>query len=201
MTEYLALIGFIAFMVGTPGPANLVCMLVGVNQGFHKCAGFVCGLIIGKLLLNLSIGYGFGFVLAGDAALRNTFAYVSAAYMVWLALRSWPRYECFAEHHANIPSKKIGFFEGVAVHPLNPKAWLMVVMTWGYFAPALGDFYLQLPVVLSSFALCQLVFHSLWCALGAYVGRSFAQNLFIAKSMVMLTILVVLAALFYSLSA
>ena len=43
-----------------------------------------------------------------------------------------------------------------------------------------------------SFAACQLVFHSLWCALGAYLGRSFDYNQRLAKLMIMLTILVVL---------
>jgi len=84
------------------------------------------------------------------------------------------------------------------VHPLNPKAWVMVVLAWGHFAPALGDFSLQLPVVILSFATCQLVFHSLWCGLGAYLGKSFADSQRLAKLMIMLTILVVLAALLYA---
>ena len=74
----------------------------------------------------------------------------------------------------------------------------MVVLAWGHFAPALGDFSLQLPVVILSFAICQLVFHSLWCALGAYLGKSFTYNQRLAKLMIMLTILVVLAAFFYA---
>ena len=53
MTAYLALLGFIAFMVGTPGPANLVAMLAGVTQGVRGCAGFISGLIVGKIGLNL----------------------------------------------------------------------------------------------------------------------------------------------------
>jgi hypothetical protein len=74
----------------------------------------------------------------------------------------------------------------------------MVVLAWGHFAPALGDFSLQLPVVILSFAICQLVFHSLWCGLGAYLGKSFAYSQRLAKLMIMLTILVVLAALLYA---
>jgi len=33
MAAFFALLGFIAFMVGTPGPANLLAMLAGVRQG------------------------------------------------------------------------------------------------------------------------------------------------------------------------
>ena len=53
MTAYLALLGFIIFMVGTPGPANLVAMLSGVTQGFVGSAGFISGLVVGKIGLNL----------------------------------------------------------------------------------------------------------------------------------------------------
>ena len=35
MTVYLTLLGFIAFMVGTPGPANLLVMLAGVTKDWR----------------------------------------------------------------------------------------------------------------------------------------------------------------------
>ena len=201
MTAYLALLGFIAVMVGTPGPANLVAMLAGVTQGVRGCAGFISGLIVGKIGLNLFIGFGFGVVLAADPVLQTAFTYASATYMIWLAVRSWPRSVNPAKQRLQSPAKKFQFRDGVIVHPLNPKAWVMAVMAWGHFAPALGDFSLQLPIVILSFALCQLVFHSLWCAVGAYLGKSFADNQLLAKFTIMLTILVVLAALFYTPSA
>jgi threonine/homoserine/homoserine lactone efflux protein len=201
MTAYLALLGFIAFMVGTPGPANLVAMLAGVTQGLRGCTGFIAGLIVGKIGLNLFIGFGFGVVLAAEPVLQTAFSYASASYMIWLAVRSWPRSVNPARNQHHNLAVKFRFRDGVIVHPLNPKAWVMVVLAWGHFAPALGDFSLQLPVVMLSFALCQLVFHSLWCALGAYLGKSFAYSQRLAKLMILLTILVVLAALIYAPSA
>ena len=63
MTSYFALLGFVAIMVGTPGPANLLVMLAGVQRGILGSIGFICGLIFGKVILNIFIGLGFGFVL------------------------------------------------------------------------------------------------------------------------------------------
>ena len=74
----------------------------------------------------------------------------------------------------------------------------MVVLAWGNFAPALGDFSSHLLVIILSFASFQLVFHSLWCALGAYLGKSFAYDQRLAKLMIILNIIVVLAALFFT---
>ena len=197
MTSYIALLGFIIFMVGTPGPANLVAMLAGVTQGFRGCVGFIFGLIVGKIGLNLSIGFGFGVVLAVDPVLRTAFTYASAIYMIWLALGSWPRSLNLAGNLHQASSTTFRFREGVIVHPLNPKAWVMVMVAWGHFAPDLGGFSLQLLVVILSFVTCQLIFHSLWCALGAYLGKSLAYSQRLAKLMIILTISVVLAALLY----
>ena len=198
MTAYLALLGFIAFMVGTPGPANLLVMLAGVTQGLRGCAGFISGLIVGKIGLNLLVGCGFGVFLAVDPVLQTVFTYASASYMIWLAARSWPRSVNPARNQHHTAAVTFRFRDGVFVHPLNPKAWVMVVLAWGHFAPALGGFSLQLPVFILGFATCQLVFHTLWCALGAYLGKSFACSQRCAKLMIILTILVVLAALLYT---
>ena len=198
MTAYLALLGFIAFMVGTPGPANLVAMLAGVTQGLRGCAGFIFGLIVGKIGLNLFIGFGFGVVLAVDPVLQTLLTYVSASYMIWLAARSWPQSVNPATNQHHTSAVTFRFRDGVIVHPLNPKAWVMVVLAWGHFAPALGDSSLQLPVVVLTFVTCQLFFHSLWCALGAYLGKSLAYSQRLAKLMIILTIFVILTALLYA---
>ena len=198
MTAYTALLVFIVFMVGTPGPANLLAMLAGVTQGLRGCAGFIAGLIVGKIGLNLCLGFGFGVVLATNPVLQTAFTYASASYMLWLSIRSWPRSVRAVVNQHHTSAAKFRFRDGLILHPLNPKAWVMVVLVWGSFAPTLGDFRLQLPVVILSFASCQLVFHSFWCALGAYLGESFIYNQCVAKLFIMLTILVVLITIFYA---
>ena len=90
MLAFFSLLAFVAFMVGTPGPANLIVMLAGVRQGLGRCLGFILGLIVGKILLNLFIGFGFGLVFAKAPFWQMLFSYVSAGYMIWLAMKSWP---------------------------------------------------------------------------------------------------------------
>ena len=76
MTAHLALIGFIAFMVGSPGPAHLMAMLAGVTQGLRGCVGFISGMAVGKVCLNLFIGFGFGVVLFGVTGLGLIFLFL-----------------------------------------------------------------------------------------------------------------------------
>ena len=198
MTAHLALIGFIAFMVGSPGPANLIVMLAGVTQGLKGCIGFISGMAVGKVGLNLFIGFGFGVVLGANPTLQTALTFASASYMIWLAVKSWPSSVNAKEVWPCDSPVKFGFRDGLILHPLNPKAWVMVVIAWGHYAPAVGNFSVQLLVVIFYFAVCQLIFHSLWCALGAYIGRSFAINRLLARFMIALTILVVLATLLYN---
>ena len=198
MTAHLALLGFIALMVGTPGPANLLAMLAGLTQGLRGCFGFISGMVVGKVGLNLFIGFGFGVVLEGNSILQTALTYGSAGFMIWLAIKSWPRSVNYAESWRYKTAVKFHFRDGVILHPLNPKAWMMVIIAWGHFAPALGDFSVQFPVIIFCFAACQLIFHSLWCALGAFLGRSFVYNQLLARIMIILTILVVLVSLVYT---
>ena len=198
MTAHLALLGFIALMVGTPGPANLMAMLAGVTQGLRRCVGFISGMAVGKVCLNLFIGFGFGVVLVSNPILQTAFTYSSAGFMIWLAIKSWPRSVNHAESRRYKTAVKFSFRDGVILHPLNPKAWMMVIIAWGHFAPALGEFSVQLSVIIFCFATCQLIFHSFWCALGAFLGRSFVYSQLLARVMIILTILVVLVSLVYT---
>ena len=193
MLAFFTLLAFVVFMVGTPGPANLIVMLAGVRQGLSQCIGFILGLIVGKLALNLVIGFGFGIVLAEAPVWQMLLSYVSAGYMVWLALKSWPASD--AETNSAEPAQDhFRFRNGLFVHPLNPKAWVMCVLAWGKFAPALGDFSVQLLVVILTFAICQLCLHSLWCWIGTIMGKSLRNNVLLTRAIIISTVIIVLIA-------
>ena len=193
MLAFFSLLAFVVFMVGTPGPANLVVMLAGVRQGLSQCIGFILGLIVGKIALNLAIGFGFGIVLADAPVWQMLLSYTSACYMIWLALKSWPAID--ADTNSAEPAQDhFHFRNGLFVHPLNPKAWVMCVLAWGKFAPALGDFSLQLLVVILTFAICQLCLHTLWCWLGTIMGKSLRNNVRLTRAIIISTVIIVLIA-------
>jgi len=183
-------------MVGTPGPANLIVMLAGVRQGLRQSIGFILGLIVGKIALNLFIGFGFGLVLAEAPVWQMLFSYVSAGYMIWLALKSWPASDADTSN-AEPAQDHFRFRNGLFVHPLNPKAWVMCVMAWGNFAPGLGDFSVQLPVVILTFVICQLCLHSLWCWLGTIMGKSLCNNVRLTRAMIIITVVIVITVILY----
>jgi len=193
MLAFFALLAFVVFMVGTPGPANLILMLAGFRQGLRQSVGFILGLIVGKIVLNLVIGFGFGIALAEAPVWQMLLSYVSAGYMIWLALNSWPASDAKTKN-AEPAQDHFRFRNGLFVHPLNPKAWVMCILAWGKFAPALGDFSVQLLVVILTFAICQLCLHSLWCWLGTIIGKSFRNNVRLTRAIIISTVIIVLIA-------
>ena len=189
---YLALLTFILFMVATPGPANLLMMIGGAQQGVPACMGFVLGLVCGKVCLNLVFGLGFGLFFADQTLLVNGLKFVSAGYIIWLALQSWNDRAA-----VGAAQNSFNFRHGVIVHPLNPKAWVMVILAWSHFAPALGTLEMQLVLVTAGFAVIQFVFHTMWCLGGALFQRALPRSRWVTRSMILMTVAIVIWALFF----
>ena len=187
---YLNLLIFIILMVGTPGPANLLVMIGGARNGVGKCSGFIFGLIGGKLVLNIGFGIGLGLFLTGQPLLLQILKFASAGYMIWLAVQSWN-----SVGGGDADRHQFHFRQGVIVHPLNPKAWVMVLLAWTQFAPELGDGMIQLLLVPVTFAAVQLVCHTAWCAAGAFMQRAIPQQQLLTRALILLTIGVVVWAL------
>ena len=189
---FFSLLVFVLLMVGTPGPANMLAMIGGARLGVGPCLGFIAGLTIGKVGVNVLFGVGFGLLLAEEATLLLALKLLSAAYLAWLAIQSW-----------NPPAmdgkdarKGLRFREGLIVHPLNPKAWVMSLLAWTQFAPDLGDFWQQMSLVCMTFATCQIFTHTAWCYLGSLIGRAIPNSLMLTRFLIVLTVGVVLWALF-----
>jgi len=192
MDTYLSLLGFIVIMVGTPGPANLLLTIGGVQFGLSRCLLFILGLIIGKLALNIFIGLGLDVFVTDYPWVNLALKFTSAAYMIWLSVISWS-----IDPEAQIEksgANKFSFYKGLIVHPLNPKAWVMCLIAWTAFAPKLGTASEQLIIVCLSFMICQLVLHSAWCWLGEKLRYLPFNRRKTSRFLIILTIIVILWA-------
>ena len=189
LSVLFSLWAFIILMVGTPGPANLLAMSAGSQLGFYKCISFNLGLTLGKILLNTAMGLGLGVLLVNFTTFQTTIKFLGAGYMIYLALKSW---------NTNIKNNEgkpnIGWKQGILVHPLNPKAWVMTLIAWTEFGPQLGNFTVQFIVITSSFALTQIFVHNLWSLLGAILSRSLSNSTILSRALILITVAVILWA-------
>lgn len=190
LEAYVPLWAFIVLMVSTPGPANLLIMASGVQQGFWKSVPFNLGLVSGKLLLNVAMAFGLAIFIVAYPLVFQVFVYISVGYMIWLALRGWNTHKA-----DNSQKVQFGFLQGVFVHPLNPKAWIMSLLAFSQFGADFQQDWQIYALIPLSFIAAQLVFHSLWCLAGVALKKTIGANAILNRSLILLTIVVVVWSL------
>ena len=193
LETYLPLWGFIALMIGTPGPANMLMMAAGAQHNYVKLLPFLAGLMTGKLLLIIAIALGLVTFLSNYPLLLNIIALLSACYMVYLAVQGWTPNKTNADGTV----KTYRYRQGVIVQPLNPKAWTMVTLAFAQFAIHYNSVFEKYILVAISFLFGQLVFHSLWCFAGILLKKTISENIYVHRGFILLTIAVIIWAVLY----
>ena len=125
----------------------------------------------------------------------ETLKYASAAYIIWLAWKVANLRLSSTRSAQDAP----GFAAGLIVHPLNPKAWAMIVGGFTAFV-APGTPTLQATATIAAVLLaCQLLLHPMWTLAGEGIARSVAGTSFepyLMWSLAGLTVASVLFVLF-----
>lgn len=149
---------FAASQVGTPGPANMALLTTGARYGLRAALPFVAGVVLGKQLIIWPVG--FGLMQLSDTApwLFETLKWVSAAYICWLAWRVANLRLTPGEDTASVP----GFWAGLMVHPLNPKAWAMITTGFTAFVTPDTPALQATATIAICLAACQIVLHPIW---------------------------------------
>ena len=194
----VSVVGFLLFalsQVGTPGPANMALLATGARYGFRSALPFVAGMAFGKQLIILPIGFGLMGLASTVPWLFIILKYVSAGYIFWLAWR--------VAHMRLTPEAADGqvprFMSGLAVHPLNPKAWAMIVTGFTSFvAPGTSPLLATATIALCLF-LTQAICHPVWTFFGDRIARRLAgtrYERFLMWGLATVTVLFVLLAIF-----
>ena len=150
---------FALSQVGTPGPANMVLLSTGAKYGLKKAIPFVLGVIFGKQLIIWPIGFGLIGVISNMPMVFAFLKILSAAYILWLSYK-------IANLRLDIKDlsgRPPGFFAGLIVHPLNPKAWGMVITGYTSFISNEMSMLSAILTISIILLLTQIVLHPLWC--------------------------------------
>jgi len=164
--DLLGMALFAATMIGTPGPANMVVMASGARFGFQKSMPFLFGTILGKQFVIWPVGLGLMTVLNPEGLTFQILKWASVAYILWLAWRIAGA-RMVTKEAGDIPPR---FVEGLIVHPLNPKAWAMVVGALTNFSnPEFSSLSITAAAALL-FVSLQLILQSMWTQAGAQIA-------------------------------
>lgn len=157
---------FVASQVATPGPANMILLATGARFGLRRALPFVVGVALGKQFIIWPLGFGLLAIQNDFPLVFDILKWVSVAYILWLAYRVAGMRLSVGDVDAQPP----GFFAGLIVHPLNPKAWGVVTTAFTTFVPA-GTHPLQATLTV---AICLLVFQAVLHPIWTYAGQRIA---------------------------
>jgi threonine/homoserine/homoserine lactone efflux protein len=183
---------FAASQVGTPGPANMALLTTGARFGLRAALPFVGGVVLGKQLVIWPVGLGLMQVAQSAPWVFETLKWVSAGYICWLAWRV-ANMRLSTDGQMGQPP---GFMAGLLVHPLNPKAWAMIVTGFTAFT-APGTPALQATATIAAILMgWQVILHPIWTYSGARIAALVAGTPIEAYLMWTLAALTVLSVLF-----
>lgn len=164
----------------TPGPVNFIGAMAGARFGGTRVLPYVTGATVCFILAFGTLGAG---AVTGALWLERfslPMALAGSAYLLWLAwkiARSGPL-TSLSPDGADLP----GFWAGVAVQGLNPKAWLAILSAIGTFILPLEQKGTGLAVFCGLyFVICWLSL-ALWAYAGAVLARRFARRFNLAMA-------------------
>ena len=201
LSIYPAFFIFATIMVVTPGPANLVLMSSGARFGFYKSIPFVIGVTCGKLFLTIGLGLGFLSLIHSNQILINIIKIVGTAYICWLSWKilflKLDKNNTDDQNH--IPS----LMNGLLVHPLNPKAWAMIIAAYTQFT-SFGNVQVEInwltevSIVVITFFSIQTISHSLWCWGGGLIFNFLAKKDMSRQIVVIILSILTIGTVIYS---
>ena len=112
--------------------------------------------------------------------------------MIWLALRGWNNHK-----KSDAELKIFKYRDGLFVHPLNPKGWVMCLIAYSEFTTGFEGFFQMYLLIPLSFFVVQLFFHNAWCFTGSILKKTIGTNSLLNRTLIILTIFVVIWAVFF----
>lgn len=119
------------FLIVTPGPGVLSTAGVGSGFGYRAGLAYVTGLWAGNNLVAALVISGIAAAALGLPWLRAVLLWGSAAYLLWLAAKIAFAGTRIAFIHSEKPP---GFWNGLALQPINPKAYAVNAALFSGFA-------------------------------------------------------------------
>lgn len=194
----IALLPFLAFgasQIGTPGPANMVLLATGARFGLRRALPFVAGVVMGKQLIIWPLGLGLLAIQDEYPAVFTTLQWMAVAYVFYLAYRVAGTRLSVGQQDETPP----GFFAGLILHPLNPKAWGLITTAFTTFVTSDTPPLQATATIAMCLLALQIVLHPLWTYAGQTIAASLAgkpSERYLMWTLAALTVASVMYALF-----
>ncbi|SEW32636.1 Threonine/homoserine/homoserine lactone efflux protein [Cognatiyoonia koreensis] len=164
----LAFAAAVFFLIVTPGPGVLSTAGVGAAYGYRNGLAYVAGLFVGNNLVALLVISGVAAMALAMPWLRTALLIASLAYLLWLAWRIASAGARIGFVEASTP---LGFWNGLALQPINPKAYVVGTTLFSGFAFMPDNIWLETIIKLLIMNLIWVPLHLGWLGAGVSLRR------------------------------
>lgn len=125
--------GFFALIASiTPGPSNLVSLMIGSRRGTRAALPFILGASLSMALILLLAGLGLAELIERQPLLKLGMGLLGA---LWMTLLAWKLATADEEPPtAGAAPPAAGWLQGAGLQVVNPKAWMMALSTISLFS-------------------------------------------------------------------
>lgn len=164
----LAFAAAVFFLIVSPGPGVLSTAGVGAAYGFRNGLAYVAGLFVGNNLVALLVISGVAASALALPWLRTVLLVASLAYLLWLAWRIASAGARVGFIEARTP---LGFWNGLALQPINPKAYVVGATLFSGFAFMPDNLWAETVIKLVIMNLIWVPLHLGWLGAGVSLRR------------------------------
>lgn len=166
--SFSLLLVFAASMTFSPGPANLTLLGTSVQLGVRRTLPMLAGVVSGFVITAIAVCIGLGELFQRVPVLLQIVRVLGSLYILYLAYGLWQaRHRSLSVRSA----ERSGFIRGLLVHPLNPKAWMMLITAYSQFVSP-GNIVISSVILVSVFTVCGLMANGLWTAVGSGLHKA-----------------------------
>ncbi len=122
------LFAFIASI--TPGPTNLISLMIGTRQGAMAAMPFIWGASVSMTLILWLSGIGLASIILSYPLLKLGMSWGGGLWLSWLA---WKLFSASPGPAQQQDSEPVGWLQGAGLQLVNPKAWMMALSTIAIF--------------------------------------------------------------------
>ena len=165
---FIALLVFLFPLAYSPGPGNAFFASIGASKGVRATVPSLAGYHVATFVVTALIGIGMGVTILNHPVVAKSLAVIGSLYVLWLAwsfIRSARQKVAPSSESAAPP--KIGFWAGVNVLVLNPKAYYIIAVMFAQFLrPPQNDDVFTVLAITTIFTLNNLVAFIVWAVAG-----------------------------------
>lgn len=165
---FIALLVFLFPLAYSPGPGNAFFAAIGASKGLRAAVPALAGYHLATFAVTALIGVGMGVTILNHPVVAKSLAAIGSLYVLWLAwsfIRSGRQKA--ASSSKPVAEPKIGFWAGVIVLVLNPKAYYIIaVMFTQFLQPQHNDDVFTVLAITTIFTLNNLIAFIVWAIAG-----------------------------------